>query len=308
MLYADDIALVAKSEHDLQTWLDTLHKWCKKWRVLINTEKSKCIHFRKGRQPPTVFNFYIGNNNLEIVKEYKYLGVIFDEKLSFISNCETLGKAASRALRGLINKIHVMSDFGFKSYEKLVFNCVVPVMDYCSTVWGYKNFQQLDNVQNRAIRYYLGVHRFASVAATTGDIGWVPSRYRRWLNMLRYWNRLVNLEHDRLTKLVFDQDYDLCNDNWCSEIKSIMTSLDLLNEFHSKATVDLKVAESKLKDLYNTQWIDMVERSPKLRTYKTFKNCFKTEDYILLNLSKNERSLLAQFRCGILPLRVETGR
>ena len=30
--------------------------------------------------------------------------------------------------------------------------------------------------------------------------------------------------------------------------------------------------------------------------------------YVLSTLSKTERSHLAQFRCGILPLRIETGR
>lgn len=80
---------------------------------------------------------------------------------------------------------------------------------------------------------------------------------------------------------MFNYDYELCNDNWCSEIKSVITSLGLLNVFYSKSPVDLKTAESKLKDLYNTQWSDMVERSPKHRTYRTFKSSFKTEDYIL---------------------------
>ena len=51
LLYADDIALVANSEEDLQTMLNTLHEWCRRWRVLINTNKSKCVHFRKGRTP-----------------------------------------------------------------------------------------------------------------------------------------------------------------------------------------------------------------------------------------------------------------
>lgn len=56
---------------------------------------------------------------------------------SFHSHCEALTKAAGRALGGLIKKIHGLMDFGFKSYQKLVYNCVVPVMDYCSSVWGY---------------------------------------------------------------------------------------------------------------------------------------------------------------------------
>ena len=33
-----------------------------------------------------------------------------------------------------------------------------------------------------------------------------------------------------------------------------------------------------------------------------------TESYLKINLSRSERSFMAQFRCGILPLRIETGR
>lgn len=47
---------------------------------------------------------------------------------------------------------------------------------------------------------------------------------------------------------------------------------------------------------------------PKLRTYKTFKNDFGLENYVSFNLSKAERSHMAQLRSGILPLRIETGR
>ena len=49
LMYADDIVLIADSELKLQNMLNTLHDWCKRWRVLINSSKSKCVHFRKGR-------------------------------------------------------------------------------------------------------------------------------------------------------------------------------------------------------------------------------------------------------------------
>lgn len=48
LMYSDDIVLLADSEGKLQTMLNTLHNWCKRWRVLINTSKSKCMHFRRG--------------------------------------------------------------------------------------------------------------------------------------------------------------------------------------------------------------------------------------------------------------------
>ena len=46
----------------------------------------------------------------------------------------------------------------------------------------------------------------------------------------------------------------------------------------------------------------------KTENIRTFKSEFKCEDYVRMNLSKHERSLLCQFRSGILPLRIETGR
>ena len=58
----------------------------------------------------------------------------------------------------------------------------------------------------------------------------------------------------------------------------------------------------------NNIWSTDVRSMPKLRTYREFKQEFKCEKYLSLALKKNERSLLAQFRTGILPLRIETGR
>lgn len=66
LLYVDDIAMLTKSEADLQRMLDKLHQWCKRWRVLINTNKSKCVHFRKGNMKKSNCNFSIGSNALYI--------------------------------------------------------------------------------------------------------------------------------------------------------------------------------------------------------------------------------------------------
>ena len=55
-------------------------------------------------------------------------------------------------------------------------------------------------------------------------------------------------------------------------------------------------------------WTIDVQQLSKLRTYRVFKTEFKCEDYVKLNVKKCKRSVLCQFRTGILPLRVETGR
>ena len=48
--------------------------------------------------------------------------------------------------------------------------------------------------------------------------------------------------------------------------------------------------------------------SNKLRTYRLFKAEFGRERYLHLRLPLHYRSALAKFRCGVAPLRLETGR
>ena len=56
------------------------------------------------------------------------------------------------------------------------------------------------------------------------------------------------------------------------------------------------------------EWKNECINKPKLRTYVNFKYDYKTENYVKFNLSRGQRSLMAQFRSGTLPLRIEVGR
>lgn len=308
LLYADDIVLMADGEDKLQSMLDTLGDWCKRWRVLINTNKSKCMHFRHGNSQRSEFEFRIGNSALETVDKYKYLGVVFHEKMDISHNCDVLSKAGGRALGSIINRIHGLKEFGFKSYEKLYDSCVTSILDYCASVWGYKNNQKIDNVQNRAMRYFLGVHRFTPVLAMVGDTGWIPSVYRRWQCMLRLWNRLLLMDDDRITKQVFNMDYRKCTHNWSWEVRTIMNNIGYSDQFRNRSVISLTETSNMIREFYSGVWKNDVQHVPKLRTYRVVKKEHKCEDYVKLNLKKCERSVLCQFRTGILPLRIETSR
>jgi hypothetical protein len=49
---------------------------------------------------------------------------------------------------------------------------------------------------------------------------------RRWLKMLRLWNRLCNLDRDCILKHTFTLDVDLTtrDNNWCAEIREISST------------------------------------------------------------------------------------
>ncbi len=56
---------------------------------------------------------------------------------------------------------------------------VIQIMDYSSGIWGYSQSEEGDNIQNRATRYYLGVHQEAHIFAIQGDIGWTRTKVRQ---------------------------------------------------------------------------------------------------------------------------------
>ena len=59
LLYADDLVIIADSEHKLQSQINAMYEWCRKWRMQVNINKSKIVHFRKKSIPKTRFKLYV---------------------------------------------------------------------------------------------------------------------------------------------------------------------------------------------------------------------------------------------------------
>jgi len=297
--------LLAETGDDLQNMLNVLASWCYKWRMKVNPDKSKIIHFRPRREPVSNFQFKYNGNDIDIVHHYKYLGIMLDEFLDYNITANVLADSAGRALGSMYSKYKANKGLGYNTYLKLYDMGITPILDYCSGVWGYNKLDKIDTIQNRAIRLYLGVHKFAPNLAIGGDTGWISCRTRRHINMLRLWNRLIEMTSDRLTRKIFD--WDRPRGGWFKEVHNIMLSIDCDDNFDDLACIDIHQARQLLHSLDSEQWKIKVLDVPKLRTYISFKHEYCVEPYVHI-LNKGYRSALAQLRCGILPLSVETGR
>jgi hypothetical protein len=77
LLYADDTIIFAESKDELQTALNALDVYCTDWDLSVNVNKTKIMIFSKGkiRNLP---QFTFQNNHVDIVFEYKYLGIVFN--------------------------------------------------------------------------------------------------------------------------------------------------------------------------------------------------------------------------------------
>jgi hypothetical protein len=100
LFYADDIVILAENAADLQMQLDKVNQWCSKWRMELNQDKTKIIHFRPKTAQMTSYKFTCGSIDLRTCSKYKYLGMYFNE---FMGDCEIVkdvAKSATRALGG----------------------------------------------------------------------------------------------------------------------------------------------------------------------------------------------------------------
>ena len=64
--------LIAPSEASLQLMLDVLNDWCRKWRLVINRDRTKVMHFRLNSMEKCRANFTCSDLHLDLTDHYKY--------------------------------------------------------------------------------------------------------------------------------------------------------------------------------------------------------------------------------------------
>ncbi len=108
LLFADDVAILAPTAEAMQRMLDVVDAWCRRWRLSLNQGKTKIVHYRPPSFPQSDY-FYV-----EIVSQYKYLGLWLDEHLTMDTAVTELAKSASRALGVLISKFLLLVEWIIK--------------------------------------------------------------------------------------------------------------------------------------------------------------------------------------------------
>ena len=104
LLFADDIVLIAENEDMLQKMLDVVYEYSKKYRFCFNRDKSNVMIFG-GQKKNVRRNFFrLGENELQIVNNYKYLGLIVDENFTWKLHLEKMLAKAWKRTRPYVER------------------------------------------------------------------------------------------------------------------------------------------------------------------------------------------------------------
>ena len=151
LLFADDIVLIGNSEKKLQSLLDRAFLWSNDWSITFNPRKCNIIHHRPNSVSISKYRFSLGVQNfIKTTDSCKYLGIMIDEHINYKTCLNTLAQSGTRALGALIHKNRVI-DLSYNTFTTLYNSCVLPVITYCSSVWGSKHISKIQTVHNKAM-------------------------------------------------------------------------------------------------------------------------------------------------------------
>ena len=103
LLYADDTIILSNTAAGLQKLLNDLESYCTMWKLRVNGSKTKVVVFGK-RKPKIKPKFLYKNEELELVEEFKYLGVVFSCNAAFKKHKMCLKDQAIKAMFALLSK------------------------------------------------------------------------------------------------------------------------------------------------------------------------------------------------------------
>ena len=308
LAYADDVVLLAETEHDLQALMNIVGEWCRTWRLSINPTKTNVIHFRPKNTLVSTEEFWIDQYRIGTVEKYKYLGVTLTSNGQTDYIVDQLAGAASRALGVVISKCKDNFDLGYQSFTRLFKSCVVPILDFASGSWstGSSNVSQIDKVQMRASRFFCGLTKSTVNMGVIGEIGWSPGVVRRDLESLRLYNQIIQMENSCLPKRILLYDKKT-NGIWSRNLLSICQAIDRSQSWVDGSVVNLRFAKERLMRMYSDTWAAEMELRPKLENYSAIKSDWCVSPHVKANLTKAKRSLICRLMCGSLQLGIETG-
>ncbi|GBN57650.1 putative RNA-directed DNA polymerase from transposon X-element, partial [Araneus ventricosus] len=141
-LYVDDLQISCQGsnmhliERQLQTAVNKLIAWCDNNGHTISAEKSRCVHFCRKRNMHLDPNIRIRNSLIPVVNEIRFLGVIFDRKLTFLPHVLHLRKKCEKSLN--ILKVLSKTSWGADRTSLLrIYQAVIlSRIDYGCMVYG----------------------------------------------------------------------------------------------------------------------------------------------------------------------------
>ena len=194
-LFVDDFALCLRGRslpsviRRLQLCVNSVNKWVQENGFRFSVSKTECVHFTKQRGIFMEPDIKVDGTSIKVADEAKFLGLVFDRRLTFRAHVKYLKTVCDKALNVL--RVVGHTDWGadkivlLRLYRALVRS----KLDYGCIVYGSASksvLRTLDAVHHAGLRICLGAFRTSPVQSLYVKAGETSLSLRRLRLSMNY--------------------------------------------------------------------------------------------------------------------------
>ena len=311
IFWADDLILIAETKEELDKLLKILEEYCQENHLMINTKKTKCMIFNKSGRSISM-PFYLDGIKLEVVRQYKYLGLVITPSGEISTGLRDLRDRALKAFMKMRNDMGNTFNQDILGTLMLIDSLIKPILLYASDFWGCLKLPKnnpIENLHMMMCKQLLGVQKQTTNIGVLLELGRIPLCVYASKNAIKNWER-IRIGNGNEILLDCYKDGEL---SWNSGIKSILESNGMMNFYLSSCVKEYpfvykKVFERLSDHFHNIAFEEIKLDTSKLRTYAKVKTEIGIEKYLIQIKNTDVRSKVTKLRLSNHRLAIETGR
>ena len=319
LMYADDICLLANSEHELQSLIDKLGVCAKEYGLRFSEKKSKVVVINGKCQDRS---WRLDDRVMKECTSYKYLGMnVIGGEDGRIESIKVRMEAARR-VNGMVKFAASRSGsrylVGREGWKGMVVNKLM--FGAGATCWDQNECNKLESFQNDMGRWLWGVDGVKN-ECIRGETGWSTFLEREAKSKIE-WARRIIFEENIMSEIGRASILEIgFKSKWWKRVKFLCKKF-MFNDFVNVLCIRLlsveglerlqlntnpifwkSLIQTQVKRIGKEMWISELRKNDRTREYADWKKEPIADVYVNGSAGAKVRMLT---RCGYLPVRNNT--
>ena len=278
MIFADDIAICATSEQELQTIISVFYYTFKEFGLQMNLKKTEILHQKSSTEHENkeASNIEIEGKELLVVSEFKYLGTLISDKATLDVEIQARINKATTAFWKLYQRVWKKKHLTLLTKAQTYKTMILPCLTYACESWAWtaKHIRKLETTHFRFLRIiagkswrdhisYIELLNLVNKNSYNGNFEWADETnkisgitsietYCR-LARLRYFGHLMRMPPTRLPKIMLHGEVDLGKrkigrpkKSYLQSVRDDLKLFNLWNSYQKNGQFQKESAENRL--------------------------------------------------------------
>ncbi|KAH0819191.1 hypothetical protein GEV33_003600 [Tenebrio molitor] len=291
------MVIVAKSEREMKEMMRNLEKYVRKKKLEVNVEKTKMMVFSKRKRKNEESEWKWEESKIERVSEFKYLGYTFNERATVRAQVREVVRKANKVV-GCVWGIGERMWGGEFGRRMMMFESMVEsVLMYGAEIWGWKEREEVERVQEKYLRWVLGVDRETPGYIVREECKRSKLRVKAGKRAAKFEDRMGGREECRILTECYREKKKNADEKerekYCRRNGYASEEVERM-----RAEGRWMCAELSERDR-DTDKQERRERIREARYNREYERCVTEDVPVYLGReSTKERKMMARFRCG----------